>query len=691
MKHKYSPFFVLGNLPLTSQLRVNRLRLPFLTSATLCLIAPVCLSAPVATKHTTGPNNPSPAQSGAALSKPETLGGGSVADPAVGPLPSFGLGGPNMVLVKNWHFGTNGTIRSYDDMSANFFYHDQFGTINNGGKYGSNMVSPDLANATGGQPIEGVNSPPVRAFTPDSLKTFLTPLDKVTDVQVRNHNTGNGSFMAKWRLPTGGSLLGRDIVWETRVRYVPPPYFWFAIWTAGNKWKWDGQAQGAEQDLVESFGYDNGGGNTNYDGRFFHSNSVASPSKDDWNFWDWGGTMKDKGIPAYDASQYHIWTWVYKKDNSFAMYVDGIRVQGGKDYYWTFGNKKDDEPIDMDFLFDAGWGHNQIGSVNKELPASALDGKFYEWNYSRVYLSDGVGTPRGGPHILPGTIKAVDFNLGAKGIAYDQTTTGGEWHNYTVQVPAGGQYNFSFEVTSPKGGGTFHVEDENGANLSGVLTAPKTAKKGTTVAIPTPVTLSSGVHVLKLVQDGGGFNVTTMKVANAPGATAAFLKTDTKTQGNWKGTYGSDGFMIAADATKQPNYGKASLTTWTFPWSGSTSDVRGLQKAEGTDRVAGQWGSNDPTYDIDCNLSDDALHQVALYGIDWDRNGRSADIQVVDAASGKVLDSREIDAYSTGKYLVWNVQGHVIFRVKKISGWTNSAMSGLFFDPLPAVKPPKHA
>ena len=77
---------------------------------------------------------------------------------------------------------------------------------------------------------------------PDSLQTFLTPLDKTAKVQVWNHNAGSGSFMAKWRLPNGGPTLGQDIVWETRVRYKTPPYYWFALWTAGRKWKWDGQA-----------------------------------------------------------------------------------------------------------------------------------------------------------------------------------------------------------------------------------------------------------------------------------------------------------------------------------------------------------------------------------------------------------------------------------------------------------------
>ena len=437
-----------------------------------------------------------------------TLGGGTVAAPAIGPPPSYNIGGKAMVLVKNWDFGTEGTIQNTADMSANFFYHDQFGTINNGGKYGSNTVAPDRANAVGGQPIEGVNSPPVREFTQDSLKTFLTPLNDTKTVKVSDHNAGNGSFMANWRLPNGGSLLGRDIVWETRVRYKTPPYYWFAIWTAGNKWKWDGQAQGAEHDLVEGFGYDNGGGNTNYDGRFWHSNSVASPSKDAWNFWDWGGTMEKQGIKNFDGTQYHTWTWHYKKDNSFAMYMDGILIQKGEDYWWTFGNKKDDEPIDIDFLFDGGWGHNQIGSVNKEMPASEFDGKFYEWDYSRVYLSDGVGTARNGPHTLPGMIKAADFNAGNAGVAYGKMADGRLWRNYTVEVSNGGTYNFSFQCDSKEGGGTFHLEDETGSDLTGAVIVPQNCGyRGVTVNARKPVILTSGAHVLKWVQRQRRFRV----------------------------------------------------------------------------------------------------------------------------------------------------------------------------------------
>ena len=329
------------------------------------------------------------AASGAApVKKLETIGGGTVADPAIGPAPLFGIGGPGMVLVKNWHFGTTGTIKNQADMNANFFYHDQFGTFNCGnGTYGTNTVAPDAADALPNQPVEGVNSPPVREFTADSLKTFLTPLNKATICNPDLHNAGCGSFMAKWNLPNGGSLLGRDIVWETRVRYVTPPYYWFAIWAAGNKWAWNGGAQGAEQDIVESFGYDNGGGNTNYDGRFWHSNAVATPLKDAVDYGNWGQTMTAQGVKNYDAGQYHVWTWLYKRDNTYAMSVDGILVQHGTDYHWTNGNKAGDTPIDLVFLFDGAWGHTQVKSVDHPLPATAFVGKFYEWDYSRVYLS----------------------------------------------------------------------------------------------------------------------------------------------------------------------------------------------------------------------------------------------------------------------------------------------------------------
>ncbi|MBW7452971.1 RICIN domain-containing protein [Paenibacillus sepulcri] len=307
----------------------------------------------------------------------ETIGTGSLSAPAVGPAPSFSVGGSGFVLVKNWNFGSNGTIKNISDMNSEFYYHDQFNTIGNGTNYGAITLAPDAANAISGQPIEDPNNK-VRQFTTDSLKTTLVPLNGATTVSPTQHNVGNGSFQPKFTLPGGGSLLGRDILWETRVKYVTPKYFWFALWNSGNQW--DG---GAELDLQESFGYDNGGGNTNFDGRYWHSDPVGGTATT--NYSNWGTGMASHGITSFDATQYHTYTLVYRANNTYSHYMDGIEIQSGT-INWTLGATSNGTPIDFHFLVDAGWGHTGVASVNHSMPASELLGKYYEFDYSRVYL-----------------------------------------------------------------------------------------------------------------------------------------------------------------------------------------------------------------------------------------------------------------------------------------------------------------
>ena len=316
----------------------------------------------------------------------ETIGGGSIASPAVAPQPAYGIGGIGFVPVKNWNFGSNGTIKNYTDMNANFYYHDNFGQIANP-NYAAYAVAPDAANAIGTQPIEGVNTTgPVRQFFTDSMKTYLLPLNGATTLTTSPINCGSGAFMPKWTLPNGGSLLGQDIIWETRVRYVTPPYFWFAIWCDGDHW-----SNGAEMDLIESFGYDNGGGSTNFDGRYWHSDMVGHTESTNYLSGSWAGHMAEYGFTSFDATQWHTWTWLYRKDNTFVAYLDGRPVQDGYTY-WTISHILGGTPINMSFLFDPTWSSNTVGGLmGKTLPASSLVGTYYEWDYSRVYLRAGTG------------------------------------------------------------------------------------------------------------------------------------------------------------------------------------------------------------------------------------------------------------------------------------------------------------
>ena len=319
-----------------------------------------------------------------------TIGGGTVASPANGPAPAYGIGGAGMVLVKNWDFGANGTIRTMADMDAEFQYFDQFNNIDIGGQYGSLMLASNASTVRPKypQPVENPKNP-VREILADSLKTYLVPLkdgetlmpDQYEGVTVtpERHEVGNGSFMAKFHLPNGGELLGQDLVWETRVRYKTPPYFWFAIWNVGNLW-----SKGAEIDLVESFGYDNGGGHTNYDGRYWHSAIGGGTRSIEYKSWNKG--METAGVKSFDATEWHTWTLHYTKGDMYTVYMDGIAVQSGK-VHWTRSGEVPGTPIDMVFLFDGGWGHTKVASVNKPLAAKEFLGKFYEWDYSRIYLS----------------------------------------------------------------------------------------------------------------------------------------------------------------------------------------------------------------------------------------------------------------------------------------------------------------
>src|SRR5207248_1594584 len=83
---------------------------------------------------------------------------------------------------------------------------------------------------------------------------------------------------------------------------------------------------------------------------------------------------------------------------------------------------------------------------------------------------------------------------------------------------------------------------------------------------------------------------------------------------------------------------------------------------------------------VDVNLTDGQSHRLALYALDWDRLGRSERVDVLDASSGAVLDTRTLSSFGGGQYLVWNLSGHVQLRLTNLAG-QNAVLSGLFFDP----------
>src|SRR5581483_5950718 len=62
------------------------------------------------------------------------------------------------------------------------------------------------------------------------------------------------------------------------------------------------------------------------------------------------------------------------------------------------------------------------------------------------------------------------------------------------------------------------------------------------------------------------------------------------------------------------------------------------------------------------------------------QGGRAEQIQVLDASTNTVLDTRNATGFQAGQYLVWNINGHVKIKISTTNPNSNAAISGIFFE-----------
>jgi hypothetical protein len=254
-------------------------------------------------------------------------------------------------------------------------------------------------------------------------------------------------------------------------------------------------------------------------------------------------------------------------------------------------------------------------------------------------------------------------------------------------VVGGNNVNVTVTLTlpAPAGGAAVSLKGSNPAFPSASVTVAGN-QVFQTFSLPT-----SAVTAVTSVTVSGTYNGTTvvssvlMVNPLIPGgggaASATFVKADTTTGGSWKGAYGGHGQHVIGDAASYPSYvtvTPSAIRSWT--WAASTSEVRAPQKAASTARVAACWYSS-TVFTIDLNFHDQTVRGLAVYLLDWDGYGaRKEKVEILDAG-GRVLDSRNASAFTTGQYLVWNVSGHVALRVTNTNANSNAVLSGLFFGP----------
>jgi beta-glucanase (GH16 family) len=157
----------------------------------------------------------------------------------------------------------------------------------------------------------------------------------------------------------------------------------------------------------------------------------------------------------------------------------------------------------------------------------------------------------GTPFAFPGRIETEDFDAGGEGVAYHDTDAGNnggqyrtaedvdieectdagggynvgwvaanEYLEYTVTVPAAGDYTFYTRVASLSSGGSFFLAFD-GTDRTGPITVPVTGGWQTWTTVSATATLPAGTQRMRFVPSSDGFNVNyfdVVRVATAVGS-----------------------------------------------------------------------------------------------------------------------------------------------------------------------------
>ena len=200
----------------------------------------------------------------------------------------------------------------------------------------------------------------------------------------------------------------------------------------------------------------------------------------------------------------------------------------------------------------------------------------------------------------------------------------GAWVTFAINVPAGGQLTITVN----------HASGPN-AVLSGILLG------------------------------GAGSAATAPTITQAP-------------QGSWVGTYGADGYELAAwnggnDVVSMPGVASTLVSGSRYLWASGTTDVRALQSADKSTRNAGTY--YDPNQiQVQLNFTNAYSGNLELYAVDFDNAGRRETITVGNQTANLSSD------FSQGAWVTFAINvpagGQLTITVNHASG-PNAVLSGI--------------
>lgn len=186
---------------------------------------------------------------------------------------------------------------------------------------------------------------------------------------------------------------------------------------------------------------------------------------------------------------------------------------------------------------------------------------------------------------------------------------------------------------------------------------------------------------------------------------ATLVSEDTTTQGNWGGTYGSDGYMLFAyngalrtnnrdDLASLPDYVSEITTTLTgYTWGSPNPNPvpsdnpqfnRVLENPAGPlvdRRPATLFNGNGGTITI--NLNAPRSFQIAVYSLDWDFGRSAQTVQVTDQNGESEVQTLSNSIFRDGAWGVFEVSGDadnpVVITLTKAGAGSNAVIGGIMF------------
>ena len=157
--------------------------------------------------------------------------------------------------------------------------------------------------------------------------------------------------------------------------------------------------------------------------------------------------------------------------------------------------------------------------------------------------------------------------------------------------------------------------------------------------------------------------------------TARLITEDSKTKGDWEMSYGADGGEVIGDKAFLPKYAQLTKSGQYYIWSTDAEDDCALNKKGSEERLAACF--YDKKFTLDLFLKD-GEHRVALYFNDFNRKGRTQKVEVLDGRNDTVLVSRTVSDFAEGKYVVYDMSGHLKIRLTAEAA-DSAVFNGIFF------------